>query len=113
MLKRWKRRRAAKDGRQPAITKCCGCGVEMKEVGDELFIACSGCGGRIGNITIREVALLALRFKDHLAQSKRVRGIDREFSDAELDSMADEYIELLHRWAREAVDQILGRHLNG
>jgi len=110
MLRRWKRWRAAKDGRQHVITTCCECGVDMKRTGDELFVACHGCGTIIGHLTMREVALIALRFEDRLNCLLQQRGIERVF-EAEREQMLDDYIALLHKWSAQAVEDVLAAYV--
>jgi len=108
---RWlRRRRNGRDGRVSAITGCCDCGVEMKFVGNECFVVCSGCGEYIGHLVGRETALIALRFKHHLNVAVAATGERYEFFEADLDVMADAYIARLTTWAPQAARDVLAEH---
>lgn len=111
LLRRYLRWRNGRDGRKPAITRCCDNGVELKLTGDEFVVVCSGCGTYIGHIMGRNVALLGLRFKDHLANVVERREIGDVLFPSDLDDMCDTYIKLLHEWAPSAVEEALEAHI--
>lgn len=104
-LRRW----WANRNRESVISVCCECGVDMKRTGDELFVACHGCGGVMGHLAMRDVALIALRFDDHLDLLLRQRGI--EVFDGEREQMLDDFITLLHKWSAQAVEDVLAAHV--
>lgn len=106
----WFRRWRNRDGRKPAITSCCDAGVDMKVVGDEYIIACTGCGTYIGHITMREVALLALRFKHYLNCAIEATEERHEFFEPDLDTMCDIYIGKLTEYAPVAAKLALAEH---
>lgn len=107
ILRRYMRWRNNRDGSQPAVAACCDNGVQLKASGDEYFVACSGCGEYIGHIMNRDTALIALRFKHHLAHAIVKQEVDVVFSEHEMDVMADAYIALLTSWASDAATAVL------
>ena len=89
------------------VTECCESQVEMRRVGNELFVVCSKCSTHIGHVVIRPVAVLSTHFAGFLLKAAQQRQMSLRFSPLELDEMFETYIQYLTDWAPEAARQTL------
>ncbi len=111
---RKKRKSLSADGKYihaRRLTTCCESTVEMRMVGQELFVVCADCDKYIGNVVIRPIGILETNFEQYLGKAAGERHLDGRFLQGEVDEMFEIYVAKLDKFAQQAARSALREYV--